>query len=317
MTRRPVASGLAAGPTPGQVERGAGELADEREVTCRMEHETKCTVARVRMRRNVKRVRPRRAKARGAALTETFFLTMILVPLLFGTAMLGKLIDIRQTAVQASRYTVWEATVHGDAAPPDDVHARFFARHGDGYAGGATDGGATAAASGDTGEMGMRAQTRVSFGPAGVAARDYEHERARGDDGGVAMTVGEAIHGAGNLLDGANGGEWNVSADGFVRGSVSVPVEGNGWLAGSTLIEPAVILNDGWSASGTAQLEKRTKSFVPAGALDTVGDVLSAVSVVPILKELKGLNGALGKVDAASLPDGERHVLAPYRETSP
>jgi len=52
------------------------------------------------------------SNARGSALTEFFFLTIIMLPLFFGIPMIGKLIDLKQTAVQAGRYAAWEATTN-------------------------------------------------------------------------------------------------------------------------------------------------------------------------------------------------------------
>jgi len=270
------------------------------------------------------------AKTSGAALTEFFFLTIILVPLLFGTAMLGKQIDIAQRAVMASRYAVWETTVHGHGASADEVRHRFFAPSpgeddSETDAADAERAGVTSrrGAEGDPDETGsareddaasggILAQTRVAVRVDGVGAR---HEAS--DGSAVARTVGRAVNAAGDAIRRASGGEWDITADGMTRGVVSVPVESNGWLAGRTLEERSVIMNDGWNASGLNQLNARTKSFVPAGGLETVGNVLSNAGVLPVLKELKGLDGALGLVDASALPLPEVRPLQPYAERRP
>ena len=61
---------------------------------------------------------------KGAALVETVVLLMLLIPLALGLPMLGKMIDLKQTTVQASRYAAWESTVHDDM--PADMNVRFF-----------------------------------------------------------------------------------------------------------------------------------------------------------------------------------------------
>ena len=60
----------------------------------------------------------------GAALTETVVMLTVLIPLALGVSMIGKMMDVKQTTVQASRYAVWESTVHD--AMPTDMDVRFF-----------------------------------------------------------------------------------------------------------------------------------------------------------------------------------------------
>ena len=65
----------------------------------------------------------------GGALTEFFFVTMIMVPLFFAIPMVGKLVDLKQTTIQASRYSAWEATVYPSGANgnmPTAVKERFW-----------------------------------------------------------------------------------------------------------------------------------------------------------------------------------------------
>ena len=59
-------------------------------------------------------------------MAEFALLVTIMAPLLFAIPMIGKLIDVRQTAVQASRYTAWETTVGVAPGAGNAVRGRFF-----------------------------------------------------------------------------------------------------------------------------------------------------------------------------------------------
>ena len=78
-------------------------------------------------RRCASEVRNPHAVSSGAALVEFVVLAIIMVPLLFAIPMIGKLIDVEQTAVQASRYAAWETTVGVSAADGNALRGRFFA----------------------------------------------------------------------------------------------------------------------------------------------------------------------------------------------
>ena len=273
-------------------------------------------------------VRSGRRESRGAALTEFAILTIILVPLLFGTAMIGKLIEVRQTAVQASRYAVWETTVHGVDAPASSVAERFFGEHAAvlssapyGAASADADPEGRRAAPADA-ARGIPGDTRVVVRGGAVAeARDASVTGPRN-----ARATGEAVAEAGRALGSLTDGEWELPGDGFVRRGVTVPVERTPWLANATggcgagqshcLSELSVIMSDGWSVAGTEESERRVRSLVPASALDAVGTLLSEAGRLPVLKELRGLDNALGAVDAITLPPTESGVrtLDPYAE---
>jgi|GEM_PF-810548 len=62
----------------------------------------------------------------GGALTEFVIVMTAFIPLIFGLPMIGKMIDLGQTAVQGSRYAAWESTVRSDGIAPDDLRSRFF-----------------------------------------------------------------------------------------------------------------------------------------------------------------------------------------------
>ena len=64
----------------------------------------------------------------------------------------------------------------------------------------------------------------------------------------------------------------------------------------------SAILADGWSASSARQAKERTQTFVPATILEPAGRFLSAFGTLPVLKELKSLDKAFGRVDTEVLP---------------
>jgi len=64
----------------------------------------------------------------------------------------------------------------------------------------------------------------------------------------------------------------------------------------------SAILADGWSASSSEQAKERTQTFVPATILEPAGKFLSAFGNVPVLKELKPLDKAFGRIDTDVLP---------------
>jgi len=60
----------------------------------------------------------------GSALVEFIVVSAVLIPIMFGIPMIGKMIDLKQTTAQASRYSAWETTVSD--APAQNVDQRFF-----------------------------------------------------------------------------------------------------------------------------------------------------------------------------------------------
>jgi hypothetical protein len=70
---------------------------------------------------------------RGSALTEFVILIIVMIPLFLAIRMIGNLVDLKQSAVQASRYAAWEATVaNGEGAyssEPAEIKTRFFGHY--------------------------------------------------------------------------------------------------------------------------------------------------------------------------------------------
>lgn len=280
-----------------------------------------------RARADAARVSPR-GRGRGAALTELVVLTLLLVPLIVGIPMLGKLIDVRLSAVQASRYAVWEASVDAQATPPTNVAERFFGDPANAIVSRPTAPGENPlwgpASRGGAASDPRFGAADVRVDPARVAALAYAEvpDTLRGE--GVARRGGEAVRAAGEALAGSTGGRWDLTADGLLLGGVHVEIAGDGWFAGDRAAcaagawrcveERSVIMIDGWSAGGAAMARERARSLVPMGALGWVGDLLATIGKVPVFKELKGLEDAFGHVDVEHLPENERRrrTLEPY-----
>lgn len=81
------------------------------------------------------RRRPPARRMRGQSTVEFLVLAVVLLPLFLIVPLLGKQLDIAQTAASASRYVAFEGTVrHGSSQPPwksdaqlaDEVRRRFF-----------------------------------------------------------------------------------------------------------------------------------------------------------------------------------------------
>ena len=263
--------------------------------------------------------RARRAAAqRGSALTESIVLMAAMLPLMFAIPMLGKLVDVNQTTVQAGRYAVWEATVHegakGAAPGAEQVAGRFFGAGdepilSDGVAPG------TNALWGDgtDADGGWDAATGVEIDAGSVETLRY----APADDANlpIAGAVGGAVHAAGSVLGAIAGADWDLGETALTRAGVRVEIERNGWFddlvagcggAFACLEEAGTIMTDGWSAGSTQEMKDRVQALVPASVLEPVGKGLSALGHVPILDELKPLDTAFGHVGDFVPPDAER-----------
>ncbi len=255
-------------------------------------------------------------KQQGSALVETSVLMVVLLPLIYGVVMLGKVIDLTQTTEQASRYAAWESTVYtaagSNGAAPAGITERFF-------------GAPTASLQTQSTEPGnnrlwgntqtptanrYEKDTRVAIKSQAITA-DYQRDIAEPT---AAMVVGELAGKSGEILDGLSGNSWGLTANGLVQANVGVEMDGSAWLnAGATscgsdqsslcLKSSAVILVDGWSASNDAHSEERVRSLMPASAIEPLGDAISLVGNIPMFGELKGLKGAFGHVDMQVLPE--------------
>jgi len=262
----------------------------------------------------------------GAALAEFVILMLVMLPIMFGIPMIGKLIDLRQTTVQASRYSAWEGTVHSDVSAPDDIKARFFsdstvqlgadASEANALWGGAREGDvqqSTAdsefvAAPQSLNNVWQSGLSTVEIDEETGAAVAYSSAYDSGADGRVARTVETTIGSILSTADGFTGGDWiddNDTTQGMLRAGVRADVKGNGFFETLSFDDATVIMHDNWSADNDDTAAKRARAMVPSGALESIGNTISYIGVLPFFKELGGLDEAFGHVDTEHLPESE------------
>lgn len=257
----------------------------------------------------------------GSALTEFAILGTVMIPLFFMMPTLGKMTDVNHSTIQASRYMAWERTVsdasHKDTATmATELHNRFFIRpdlhikteQGKINSGNAINPFWKSRQANQDGEKKTLVDSRVRD-------RLYVEEEQAGL--GSAGTMSRGIAEVGEVLSGfLPDANWNLEGEGLYIAKVGVDVSNTGLVARSgdncagnnsaeifaCINRHNAILVDGWSSFSKSQVEERTRSFVPGAVLRPVGDMLSAAGAIPLVKELKDLDGAFGHVDVDVLP---------------
>lgn len=256
-------------------------------------------------------------KVRGNALVETTVLMLVMLPLVFAMALMGNLIDLKQTTEQAARYVAWESTVetpNTESISIPLVSDRFYESAGNPILsvpipvsvnrlwGSQTDASATKSTAFDL----------------EVKADSLTVNSAQANSSpSAAMMVGQAVSQSGKLLEGISGNSWGLTANGVSSSTVGVVIEDNEWIpsAGNACSDSihltclgsrSAILNDNWSASGDEQAAQRIRSLMPATVLQPVGRAVSVVGNLPLFGELKDLNGAFGHVEMSVLPEYEK-----------
>ena len=253
----------------------------------------------------------------GSALTEFAIMTVVAVPLFTMLPMLGKVSDINQSTIQASRYGAWERTVSDKTNDKlvTEVNNRFFSTPETGIKTG------RAALLGEDHQnifwSGFGADNRFLTTGDGVLSASADDDGLSGSAGKLAdgiVSMGETIAG---MVPGA---EWDLKADGLYVSRVGANISGNSMLhegkdcsgaktdkSFTCVVRQNAILTDSWGASSAEHVESRTKSLVPLGALEPVGKGLAAVGkALPIFQELEGLEDAFGMVKPDILPP-DRH----------
>ena len=267
--------------------------------------------------RPVARGRVAPGTCRGSALTESIVLMAAMVPLMFAIPMVGKLVDLNQTAVQAGRYATWEATVHhgeGGSEAPGQVASRFFGAGDEPIlSGGVAPGTHALWGEGSARTSVWDARTAVEID--GASVETIRYAPAEGASTPIASGVGGAIGRVGEALAFGDGADWGIGPTALARSGVRVKVRENGWFEGvlsrcggafACLEEAGTIMTDGWSAKDDDQVRERVRTLVPARVLDPVGNHLSKLGHVPFLHELKPLDDAFGHVGDFVPPNAER-----------
>lgn len=262
------------------------------------------------------------SKQQGNALTELSVLALIMVPMVTLIPSLGKVSDVNQATIQASRYAAWERTVHtkgekSDAQLAIEVRNRFYA-HPDllleserglitGDAGHNLywsshydeDLKAVSMIRKET-EKGITVSTHNNPMPSSIGAKTLAE--------GIA-TIGEAMSGL------VPKSRWELEEEGFYVAEVqanmaSHPLLGKGKDCGGEDSEDALacvsrrnaIFIDAWDSGSPDETEKRVRTLVPAGAFAPLADAVSTAGHAPLFEELRKLDGIFGDVREDVLP---------------
>ena len=249
-------------------------------------------------------------------------MTLVMAPLFFLMPTLGKITDMNHSTIQASRYMAWERTVADRQAKStstlkNELHNRFFinSQHG--------------IHSNETGVITDSRQQnpfwssyrRTVSGEKTALFASRESGTMRVSEGqadlGNAGVLSKAIGDVGSKLGGAlPDAKWDLASTGLYKGAISVSVANAGMFTStgrdcdgtesdSTFVcihRHNAIMVDGWSAFSRSDVEQRSRAFVPGAALRPIGELVSTIGAIPLMKEVKGLEDAFGKVDVDVLP---------------
>lgn len=277
----------------------------------------------IRPRMNIRVVGARQAN--GSASIEGIIVLWILVPIVFGVVMIGKLIDLRQTSEQAVRYATWQSTVTDRASLADTqshtIKNRFFSDSSVPIL--------TANAADQQGQVEQNALWGIQTSPAAQRQQSQSHVEIIDDDAvlaaytfdlsaaPVASRLGGYVERTGGLLDNAAGNAWGIVGNGLVRAEIDVGLKSSDWLGGSNtqcvstdpgacVTTSSVIMADGWSASSDDHARQRVRSLMPTSTFQSIGDVVADLGGFLLFPELRGLKGAFGHVDMSVLPEYAR-----------
>ena len=240
-----------------------------------------------------------RLKQKGHALPEFVAMGAVFLPLVLMVPMMGKVADMNQTTIQASRYAAWERTVASEADKSEPVlqmetRRRFFQKS-DVFI--KTDEAPQAAA--EQQNVLWRAYSNDRF-----MGTVTENVNLAGSNSATPGSLGGSVT---NIISGlastmgslSSGAEWDIDNNGLYRADVSVNVgssslgfAGRQDCAGqdnaqvfACIRRHNVILADTWSARNPAQVTTRVRSFVPMSMFEPIADVMDAVSFIPLLQE--------------------------------
>ncbi|MEW8624461.1 MAG: hypothetical protein AB2551_01745 [Candidatus Thiodiazotropha sp.] len=261
-------------------------------------------------------------KQQGNASVETILFATVMVPLLGGLPLLGKISDINNTTTQTSRYLAWEQTISGPNHKSveqleREVNNRFFVKSdllirtdrelltGEEYNNPMWTG------------YGYNDDDRINRMISSDSAPGVEVANRSPDS--MAGPLSSGIKTIGSTMASFSGGEWNIEAEGLYTASVSVDIASNKYLnsgfdcnnretedVSSCVVRSNTIFVDSWDARNSTHAAERARTFVPAGALEQVGNAMAYVGYIPFFQDIRGLrsdsNGGFGYVNANVLP---------------
>ncbi len=259
---------------------------------------------------------------KGAAATEFLVVGGILISLLFGLPVLGRMGDFNSTTTQASRYLAWELTV-GKQDPQqlaNEIEHRFYGRPGSAL----HHGQATAPpAPGRDNPLWASASTGASSplfetGKGRLRVR-LENSPLPGRAGGQIVDGVRVLGSAQNVIPDA---KWDLETRGLFNAEVLIDT-GYPGSSGSAqegkncagqqqegvfacMRRNNAILVDSWASRNAGEVAARTRSLVPMGMFRPLGRVMSQAGRIPFFQDLKGLDDYLGRVAPDILPP-DRH----------
>ena len=260
---------------------------------------------------------------RGSALVESILIVGVLIIFMAGVPMIGSMIDLKQTTIQASRYSAWEKTVHVNETHAGDlVDERFF-----------RDASSPISSSGNSNLAPNRLWGEIEQPPADqdAALRNANgsvptDQLGQGILGDARVTIANNPVNVVSAEDAANTGSiyngvstvvttlgsfispdgWepgNPVSNGLVVSTVDAKIEGNTFLAaGASMKEHTSIFIDGWAAGDHNTIKERVHGFVPTNRLERVGAFVSKLKVIPMLDDLEHLEKAFGCVKTNIVP---------------
>lgn len=258
-------------------------------------------------------------------MVESILIVGVLTIFMIGVPMIGSMIDLKQTSIQASRYSAWEKTVNVDTNHAGDlIDERFFrnasapisssansgieANHlwGELPAAESTanaNGGANSSAPTDqTTDTPLFQKARVTIVNSSNSANSWEQTD---DDiaGRIYGGVANVVTTLGSVISADGWGDGDPVENGLVKSVVSTQIESNDFFtSGLTIEESTSIFIDGWSAADDETIRERVHGFVPTARLEALGSFVSRLKVIPMLGDLENLEKAFGCVKNNIVP---------------
>jgi hypothetical protein len=261
-------------------------------------------------------------KQKGSASVETILFATVMVPLLGGLPLLGKISDINNSTTQSSRYLAWEQTIAGPSyKSPDqlqtEVSNRFFAKPDLLIK---TNRGALTDEEYNnpmwTG-YGYNEDNEINRMVALGSVSTPQISNQSPDS--IAGTLSSGIETIGSAMASFTGGEWDIEDEGLYTAYVSIDVASNQYLdsgvncqnqetedVSSCVVRSNTIFVDSWDVRDASHAANRARTFVPAGALEEVGNGVAYIGYIPFFKDIRKLrsdsNGGFGYVNANIQP---------------
>lgn len=256
-------------------------------------------------------------------MTEFAVLCLVMVPMLSMMPLLGKVADVNQTTIQASRYAAWERTIHDEADKADnrlavEVSNLFYSKPDELV---------------KTNQQLLTGNDDVNNLWTGYGVVDNQQKRlisagnnglksyvATSNEGLPGSVSGILSGGVSNILGAMSGlsadATWDLEENGLYVARVGTNIQSNIFMPGAKDCENKnneevfscvrrhnAILVDSWSSSGSAQVESRVKSMVPTSALEPVSNLAGILGYIPFMKEFSQLDDdAFGYVAPDVLP---------------